>query len=58
MKRYSAFTVMVANDPGERVYIFDDLENIDWNLVPYSALKGKDTGDQLSSALMKISRGY
>ena len=58
MKRYSAFTVMIANDPGERVYIFDDLDNTDWNLVPYSALKGKDTGDQLSSALMKISRGY
>ena len=56
MKRYSALTVMVANDPGQRAYIFDDQENISWNVVPYSALTGKDSGDQLNAALSKLSR--
>ena len=57
MKRYSAFTMMIANDPGQRVYVFDDLENISWNVVPYSALLAKDSGDQLTSALAKLSQG-
>ena len=57
MKRYSAFTMMIANDPGQRVYVFDDLENISWNVVPYSALLSKDSGDQLTSALAKLSQG-
>ena len=56
MKRYSALTIMVANDPGQRAYIFDDQENISWNVVPYSALTGKDSGDQLNAALSKLSR--
>ena len=57
MKRYSAFTIMIANDPGQRVYVFDDLDNISWNVVPYSALLSKDSGDQLTSALARLSQG-
>lgn len=57
MKRYSAFTMMIANDPGQRVYVFDDLENISWNVVPYSALLSKDSGDQLTAALAKLGQG-
>lgn len=56
MKRYSAITIMVANDPGQRAYIFDDADAISWNVVPYSALTGKDGGDQLTAALNKLSR--
>ena len=57
MKRYSAFTVMVANDISERLYIFDDANNTSWDIVPYSAFRSKDTGDQLSSMLNKMSSG-
>ena len=57
MKRYSAFTIMVTNDVSERVYIFDDLDNISWNVVPYSAFRNKDTGDQLNSMLSKMASG-
>jgi hypothetical protein len=56
MKRYGAFTLMIANDVTQRVYMFDDLDNISWNVVPYSAFKSKDAGDNLESALMKIGR--
>lgn len=56
MKRYSAFTLMVANDAGQRVYIMDDQDDISWNVVPYSALAGKDSGDQLNAALNKMMR--
>lgn len=56
MKRYSAFTLMVASDAGQRVYILDDQDNISWNVVPYSALTGKDSGDQLNAALTKMMR--
>ena len=56
MKKYSAFTIMIANDAGQRVYIFDDLDSISWNVVPYSALAGKDTGDQLNAMLNKMTR--
>jgi len=56
MKRYSAMSIMVANDASERLYMYDDPSNISWDIVPYAALKGKDTGDQLTSALMKIGR--
>jgi hypothetical protein len=56
MKRYSAFTLMVANDISERLFIYDDPDSISWSVVPYSALRSKDTGDQLTSALMKIGR--
>lgn len=56
MKKYSAFTLMVANDPGQRVCILDDQDNISWNVVPYNALMGKDTGDQLIAALSKMGR--
>lgn len=56
MKRYSAFTLMIANDPGQRAYIFDDQDGISWNIIPYSALTGKDSGDQLNAALAKLGR--
>jgi hypothetical protein len=48
---------MIANDPAQRLYVFDDLDNISWNVVPYSALLSKDSGDQLTSALARLSRG-
>jgi hypothetical protein len=57
MKRYSAFTVMVANDVSERIYIYDNLGNASWDVVPYSALRNKDTGDQLNAMLNKMSSG-
>ena len=57
LKRYSAFTLMIANDAGERVYIFDDIDNISWNVVPYSALQSKGSDDQLVSALSRLERG-
>lgn len=56
MKRYSAFTLMIANDAGQRVNIFDDQDNISWNVVPYTALVGKDNGDQLNAVLTKLKR--
>jgi predicted RNA-binding protein len=57
MKRYSAFTVMIANDISERLYIFDDLSSSSWDIVPYSAFRNKDTGDQLNAMLNKMSSG-
>ena len=56
MKRYSAFTLMVANDASQRVYIMDDQDNINWNVVPYAAFAGKDSGEQLNAALTKMMR--
>lgn len=56
MKRYSAFTLMVANDAGQRMYILDDNDSTSWNVVPYSALMGKDSGDQINAALTKMMR--
>ena len=51
MKRYSAFTVMVANDAGQRMNILDDQDALSWNVVPYSALAGKDGSDQLKCSI-------
>jgi len=56
MKRYSAFTLMIANDPGQRLAIFDDQDAISWNMVPYTAIAGKDGGDQLNAFLNKMAR--
>lgn len=56
MKRYSAFTVMIANDAGQRMSILDDQDAMSWNVIPYSALTGKDGGDQLNAALAKMMR--
>ena len=56
MKRYSAFTLMIANDAGQRAFILDDSSAISWNVVPYSALTGKDSGEQLNAALTKMMR--
>jgi len=57
MQRYSAFTLMIANDVSERVYIYDDPNNISWNVVPYGAFRNKDTGEQLNAMLSKMSMG-
>jgi hypothetical protein len=57
LKRYSAFTVMIANDVSEKVYIFDNMENVNWDVVPYTALRNKDTGDTLNAVLNKMSSG-
>jgi hypothetical protein len=48
---------MVANDSGERVYIFDDLDNVSWNVVPYSALQSRGNDDQMLSTLSRLERG-
>lgn len=56
MKRYSAFTLMIANDAGQRVYIMDDQDNISWNVVPYSAFADQNSSDSLTAALTKMSR--
>lgn len=56
MKRYSAFSIMIVNDPGERIYIFDDLDSQgSLNVIPMSALRSRDGQDQLTAALMKLS---
>jgi len=34
----------------------DDQDNISWSVVPYSALAGKDNGEQLNAALTKMMR--
>jgi hypothetical protein len=57
MKRYSAFTVMIANDISERLFIYDDVQAVNWDVVPYSSFRNKDTGDQLDSMLSKMRRG-
>jgi hypothetical protein len=57
MKRYSTFTIMIANDISERLYILDDAGNANWDVVPYSAFRNKDTGDQLNAMLTKMSGG-
>lgn len=57
MKRYSAFSIMIVSDPSERLYVFDDPENISWNVIPYSALRNRDSADQLSSALVRATQG-
>jgi hypothetical protein len=56
MKRYSAMSIMIANDASERLYIYDSPENISWDVIPYSAIRNKDTGDQLVSALNTMRR--
>jgi hypothetical protein len=55
LKRYSAFSIMIASDPSERVYVFDDPDNISWNVIPYSAIRNRDSSDQLTSALIRAS---
>lgn len=57
LKRYAAFSIMIANDPSERVYVFDDPDNISWNVIPYSAIRNRDSSDQLTSALIRASQG-
>jgi len=56
MKRYSTFTVMVANDASTILYIYDDMDNISWQKVTYDAFRNKDTGEQLDAALLKLGR--
>lgn len=55
MKRYSAFAIMVANDIGERLYIYDDLDSISWEVVPYSAIRTKEGTDQMTAAFMRLA---
>lgn len=58
LKRYSALSLMIANDSGERMYIFDDIDNISWNVVPYAALQSHNNNDSsLVSALSRLERG-
>ena len=54
MKRYSAMNLMVANDTLERVFVFDNIDAISWDVIPYDALRGKDSSDQLAAALNKL----
>ena len=55
MSRYSAFSIMIANDVSQRLYIFDDPDALNWNVIPYSTMMGKDTGEQLDAVLKKMS---
>ena len=54
MRRYAAFSLMVANDVQEKVYIYDDEENSGWNIVSYRTFKS--TGSNDSSALEDMLR--
>ena len=54
MKRYSAMNLMVANDTLERAFVFDNIDAISWDVIPYDALRGKDSSDQLAAALNKL----
>ena len=56
MRRYSAMTLMSANDTLERVFVFDDIDANSWNVVPYSALRGKDSSEQLAAQLSNLMR--
>ena len=56
LKRYSAFELMIADDPAQRLYMYNGVDDISWDIVPYHAIFGKDTGDQLVSALARLGR--
>lgn len=55
LKRYSALSIMVANDIAERLYIYDNPGMPSWEVVPYSAFRGKEAGDQLSALASKLN---
>lgn len=54
MKRYSAMNLMVANDTLERVFIFNDIDSASWDVVPYDALRGRDSSDLMASIANKF----
>ena len=56
MKKYNASEVIFCNDVTERAYICDDIERISFDVVPYSALRGKSSSDQTTAILNQISR--
>lgn len=56
MKRYSAFALMIADDPAQRLYVYNGVDDISWNVVPYSSIFGKDSSDQLVSALARLGK--
>jgi len=45
MKRYSAMNLMVANDALERVFVFNDVDAMSWDVIPYDALRNKDSSE-------------
>lgn len=56
MKKYSAFNIMIADDASQKLYSYNELDGISWDIVPYREFIGKDSSDALSSALFKIGR--
>lgn len=56
MKKYNASEIIFCNDVTERAYICDDIERISFDVVPYSALRGKSSSDQTTAILNQISR--
>lgn len=56
MKRYSAMTLMAANDTLERVYMLDDVNARSWVIVPYAEFRGKDSGEQLAATIANSLR--
>lgn len=54
MKRYSAMSLMVANDTLERVFVFDDIDAKSWNIIPYDTIRGRDSSDLMASIASKF----
>ena len=54
MKRYSAMNLMIANDTLERVFIFNDIDSASWDVVPYDAIRGRDSSDLMASIANKF----
>lgn len=54
MKRYSAMSLMVANDTLERVFVFDDIDARSWNVIPYDVIRGRDSSDLMASIASKF----
>ena len=54
MKRYSAMNLMIADDTLERVFIFNDIDSASWDVVPYDAIRGRDSSDLMASIANKF----
>ena len=54
MKRYSAMNLMIADDTLERVFIFNDIDSSSWDVVPYDAIRGRDSSDLMASIANKF----
>lgn len=55
MKRYSAMNLMIANDSLDRVFVFNDIDSSSWDVIPYDAIRGRDSSD-LAATLQRNLR--